>query len=129
MFFFPFKLSFSDVKIYFHFTSFYVVCFQKKRYYFVLSSLSILDENKIITFATSISCIRTVLAVCSWRICYSVFNKFQKMTQTLQTYWIFSKRNTKNNYKMLPSVQVINTPGMRYVQVEIVFMLKTKFEV
>lgn len=30
---------------------------------------------------------------------------------------------------MLPSVQVINTPGMRYVQVEIVFMLKTKFEV
>lgn len=55
----------------------------KKRYYFALSSLSILDEYKIITFATSISCIRTVLAVCSRRICYSVFNKFQKMTQTL----------------------------------------------
>lgn len=88
-FFFSFQIVIFGCQNIFSFYKFLCRLLPKKRYYFALSSLSILDENKIITFATSISCIRTVLAVCSWRICYSVFNKFQKMTQTLQTYWTF----------------------------------------
>lgn len=38
VFFSSFKLSFSDVKIYFHFISFYVVCFQKKILFCIIIS-------------------------------------------------------------------------------------------